>query len=199
MTERVNHRSSRWRCILCETTFGTRANALRHLRTIHQPIVHHRCSGCGICMKTDYDLRRHKIACHPHSSRNSGVRRCNHRPSQRRYVMLPKNDVADDYLIHVRANGSIEDDDRRQESDKPSSSSCSESMNQDNIDCGPSSEFVSSNDSIRVRVARRENDSFDVCIGKGELQSHWPCPRCKLPFRTPQGLATHLRYMYEGF
>lgn len=212
MTERANyHHSSGWRCILCQTMIGNRPNALRHLCTIHQPIVHHRCSRCGICVKTDYDLRRHKRhTCHTHSSRYRDVRHCNHRQSQHQYVMLPKNYVADDYLVYVRTNESIGDDNHRQESDE--SGSCSELMNQDNTNCGLSSEFVWQNgpkdvnvveefqyiiDGHCLRVARRENDSFEMCIGKDELQSQWPCPRCKPPFRTPQGLVTHLRYMYE--
>lgn len=41
---------SGWRFKLCRTLLGTRTNALRHLRTMHQPFVHHRCNRRGVCL-----------------------------------------------------------------------------------------------------------------------------------------------------
>lgn len=194
-----------WRCTLCQkTVVGTRWNALRHLR-IHKPIEHHRCDRCGVCVRTSYNLRRHKTTCSAtHGSLHRNSMHCNHRRTE--YDTLPKNYVPDEYLICVEPK----------ESKKNQKSAClSTAADSEDVDytsttsesIGPKdSKEVGDNDVFQyfigeqcVRVARRENDTFHVCVGMRDVQSEWPCPRCKLPFRTPQGLASHLGYLYEGF
>lgn len=199
-----------WKCLLCETVIKARPNAMRHLRTMHRPLVHHRCNRCGICVRSDYDLRRHRITCVSRTSIQREIRRCTHRQSNRNYIMLPKMYHADDYLTYIKATEP--NDTKRNQSIDSSPPPASEPANHE--DCTSSATAVwpkeprevSEVDGFQyfigghcVRVARRENDSFEVCIGLGALRREWPCPRCKLPFRTPEGLATHLRYLYDGF
>lgn len=186
--------SSGWSCTLCRTMFANRQNALKHLRTLHRP-----------------PLSRHRTYSNFWSSDHY-----QHRRLTSKYVMLSKDYVPDEYLKYIKEKKTSESKRKRhnesQKSDS-SSSSASESANAVDNDCISTKsgwpndpKDVSNIDGYeyfigehRVRIVRRENDSFEVCIGTDDCQSKWPCPQCKLPFRTPNGLATHLRYLYEGF
>lgn len=194
-----------WRCSLCKTTIMSRSNAVRHLRTVHRPAPHHRCNRCGHCMQSNYSLRRHKITCQTKGAFQRSFKHCHHHRIPK-HSTLPKDYVPDEYLTYIKGDEKNIQHVRaaiselsRQEDDVhsiPATDSISSDGPPDlsDSDCF---EYVIGNQC--VRVARRENDSFEICIGDANGRNQWPCPRCNLPFRTPLGLATHLHYLYDGF